>query len=31
MYLITELYIFKQLNGNIIKTCLDDLLQEIND
>ena len=25
MYLITELYIAKQLNGNIIKTCLDDL------
>lgn len=31
MYLITELYIAKQLNGNIIKTCLDDLFQEIND
>ena len=31
MYLITELYIAKQLNGNIIKTCLDDLQQEIND
>jgi hypothetical protein len=25
MYLLTELYIAKQLNGNIIKTCLDDL------
>lgn len=25
MYLITELYIARQLNGNIIKTCLDDL------
>jgi len=25
MYLITELYIAKQLNGNIIKTCLEDL------
>jgi|TARA_B110000285_G_C15113237_1_gene612436 hypothetical protein len=25
MYLITELFIAKQLNGNIIKTCLDDL------
>ena len=25
MYLITELYTFKQLNGNIIKTCLEDL------
>ena len=31
MYLITELYIARQLNGNIIKTCLDDLQQEIND
>jgi len=31
MYLITELYVAKQLNGNIIKTCLDDLQQEIND
>lgn len=31
MYLITELYIAKQLNGNIIKTCFDDLLQDIND
>ena len=31
MYLITELYIANQLNGNIIKTCLDDLQQEIND
>jgi hypothetical protein len=31
MYLITELYIARQLNGNIIKTCLDDLWQEIND
>lgn len=31
MYLITELYVAKQLNGNIIKTCLDDLFQEIND
>jgi len=31
MYLITELFIAKQLNGNIIKTCLDDLMQEIND
>jgi len=31
MYLITELYIARQLNGNIIKTCLDDLMQEIND
>jgi hypothetical protein len=31
MYLITELYIAKQLNGNIIKTCLDDLFSEIND
>ena len=31
MYLITELYTAKQLNGNIIKTCLDDLQQEIND
>lgn len=30
MYLITELYIAKQLNGNIIKTCLDDLFQEMN-
>jgi len=30
MYLITELYIAKQLNGNIIKTCLEDLQQEIN-
>jgi hypothetical protein len=30
MYLITELFIAKQLNGNIIKTCLDDLWQEIN-
>lgn len=25
MYLLTELYVAKQLNGNIIKTCLDDL------
>jgi hypothetical protein len=31
MYLLTELYIAKQLNGNIIKTCLDDLQQEKND
>jgi len=31
MYLITELFIAKQLNGNIIKTCLDDLMQEVND
>jgi len=31
MYLITELYIANQLNGNIIKTCLEDLQQEIND
>ena len=31
MYLITELYTAKQLNGNIIKTCLDDLQQEVND
>ena len=31
MYLITELYIARQLNGNIIKTCLDDLQQEQND
>lgn len=31
MYLITELYTFKQLNGNIIKTCLEDLQQEQND
>lgn len=31
MYLITELYIAKQLNGNIIKTCLEDLQQEVND
>ena len=31
MYLITELYVAKQLTGNIIKTCLDDLQQEIND
>lgn len=31
MYLLTELYIAKQLNGNIIKTCLDDLQQETND
>ena len=31
MYLLTELYVAKQLNGNIIKTCLDDLQQEIND
>jgi len=30
MYLITELYIANQLNGAIIKTCLDDLQQEIN-
>lgn len=30
MYLITELFIARQLNGNIIKTCLDDLFQEIN-
>lgn len=30
MYLITELYIAKQLNGNIIKTCLEDLQIEIN-
>jgi hypothetical protein len=30
MYLITELYIAKQLNGNIIKTCLEDLQEEIN-
>ena len=30
MYLITELYIANQLNGNIIKTCLEDLQQEIN-
>jgi hypothetical protein len=25
MYLITELFIANLLNGNIIKTCLDDL------
>ena len=25
MYLLTELFIARQLNGNIIKTCLDDL------
>jgi hypothetical protein len=31
MYLLTELFIAKQLNGNIIKTCLDDLQQETND
>ena len=31
MYLLTELYIANQLNGNIIKTCLEDLQQEIND
>ena len=31
MYLLTELFIARQLNGNIIKTCLDDLQQEIND
>lgn len=31
MYLITELFIARQLNGNIIKTCLEDLQQEIND
>ena len=31
MYLITELFTFKQLNGNIIKTCLEDLQQEQND
>lgn len=31
MYLLTELYIAKLLNGNIIKTCLEDLQQEIND
>ena len=31
MYLITELHIAGQLNGNIIKTCLEDLQQEIND
>ena len=31
MYLITELYTANLLNGNIIKTCLDDLQQEIND
>lgn len=30
MYLITELYIARQLNGNIIKTCLEDLQQEVN-
>ena len=30
MYLITELYIAKQLNGNIIKTCLEDLQVEVN-
>ena len=30
MYLITELYIAKQLNGNIIKTCLEDLQIEKN-
>lgn len=30
MYLITELYIAKQLNGNIIKTCLEDLQLEVN-
>ena len=30
MYLITELYIAKQLNGNIIKTCLEDLQIEVN-
>ena len=30
MYLITELYIAKQLNGNIIKTCLEDPQEEIN-
>ena len=31
MYLLTELFIAKQLNGNIIKTCLDDLQLEKND
>lgn len=31
MYLLTELFIARQLNGNIIKTCLDDLQQEMND
>lgn len=30
MYLITELYIAKQLNANIIKTCLEDLQIEVN-
>jgi hypothetical protein len=25
MYLLTELFIARKLNGNIIKTCLDDL------
>lgn len=31
MYLLTELFIARQLNGNIIKTCLDDLQQELDD
>ena len=31
MYLLTELFIARQLNGNIIKTCLDDLQMEKND
>ena len=30
MYLITELYIARHLNGNIIKTCLEELWQEIS-
>ena len=31
MFLITELYTAGQLHGGIIKTCLDDLQQEVND
>ena len=31
MYLITELYVARQLSGTIIKTCIDDLQREVND